>query len=333
MIQIALDAMGGDNAPQSEVHGAVLAAQELQIGITLVGDSKQIKQELKKHPTEGLSIDIIHASQVISMRESVAVALRKKKDSSIRVATHLVREGQVSGIVSAGNTGASLATAKLMLGVLDTVDRPALAALLPTAKERPALLLDVGANVDCKANQLFQFAVMGESFARLILGISHPRVGLLSIGEEEIKGNELTKEVFRLLQNAPLNFIGNIEGRDVFKGEMDVIVCDGFIGNVALKVSEGLSEMVTNLLKKDLSTYLSSQIGALLSRRAFQDFMTRVDYAEYGGAPLLGVKGAVIICHGHSTPKAIKNAIRVAVDFCINRVNERIEKEINIHSS
>lgn len=333
MIRIALDAMGGDSAPHVEVQGAIQAARELPVGVTLVGDEKRIKQELNLHQIRGLSLEVVHASQIISMKDSATAALRKKKDSSIRVAMNLVRKGMASGVVSAGNTGACLAAAKLTLGALNTVDRPALAAVLPTAKNRPSVLVDVGATVDCKPNQLFQFAIMGESFARLVLDSPRPRVGLLSIGQEDMKGNELTKEVFQLLKSAPLNFLGNIEGREVFKGEVDVIVCDGFIGNVVLKVSEGLSEVVTHLLKKDLSSGLSSQIGALLSRKAFQNFVRRMDYSEYGGAPLLGVRGAVIICHGSSTAKAIKNAIRVALEFCVKRVNERIEEEIKTYSS
>jgi phosphate acyltransferase len=221
-----------------------------------------------------------------------------------------------------------MAVTKLVLGSLPNVDRPALAAILPTAKGKPALLLDVGANVDCKPNHLAQFAVMGEIFSRLIFGNERPQVGLLSIGEEETKGNELTRETFRLLKTAPFNFVGNVEGRDVYKGEVDVIVCDGFTGNVALKLSEGLTEMVSLLLKKDLSSDPISQIGALLSRKAFKSFKARVDYSEIGGAPLLGVKGVAIICHGRSTAKAIKNAIRIAHELCLHRVNEKIEEEI-----
>ena len=208
------------------------------------------------------------------------------------------------------------------------VDRPALAAVIPTSKGRPALLLDVGANVDCKPTHLLQFAIMGEIFSRSILGINRPKVGLLSIGEEESKGNELTKEVFPLLKAAPVNFVGNIEGRDVFRGDVDVIVCDGFVGNVALKLGEGLTDMFTVLLKKDLSKHLTSKIGALLSRQAFQSFKAKVDYSETGGAPLLGVQGVVIICHGSSNAKAIKNAIRVASECCFSRMNERIEQGV-----
>jgi phosphate acyltransferase len=328
MIKIAIDAMGGDSAPHAEVQGAVQAAQEYQVGVVLVGIEERIKEELRKYRTQNLPIEIVHASEIITMNEPVSTAVRKKKDSSLRVAAKLVREGRAAGIVSAGNTGACMAVIKLVAGSLSAVDRPALAAILPTAKGRPAILVDVGANVDCKPNHLVQFAIMGEIFSRTILGNLRPRIGLLSIGEEDIKGNELTKEVFGLLKTAPLNFVGNVEGREVFKGETDVIVCDGFIGNVALKVSEGLTEMIMLLLKKDLASHVSSQIGALLSRKAYQSFKARVDYSEYGGALLLGIKGVAIICHGRSTAKAIKNAIRVAHECCINRVNERIEDGI-----
>jgi phosphate acyltransferase len=328
MIKIAIDAMGGDSAPHAEVQGAVQAAQEYQVGVVLVGIEERIKEELKKYRTQNLPIEIVHASEIITMNEPVSTAVRKKKDSSMRVAAKLVREGRAAGIVSAGNTGACMAVIKLVAGSLSAVDRPALAAILPTAKGRPAILVDVGANVDCKPNHLVQFAIMGEIFSRTILGNLRPRIGLLSIGEEDIKGNELTKEVFGLLKTAPLNFVGNVEGREVFKGETDVIVCDGFIGNVALKVSEGLTEMIMLLLKKDLASHVSSQIGALLSRKAYQSFKARVDYSEYGGALLLGIKGVAIICHGRSTAKAIKNAIRVAHECCINRVNEKIEDGI-----
>jgi len=328
MIKIAIDAMGGDSAPHAEVQGAVQAAQEYDVGIILVGVEERIREELKKYRTQDLPIEIVHASEIITMNEPVSTAIRKKKDSSMRIAAKLVRDGRAAGVVSAGNTGACMAVTKLVVGSLSAVDRPALAAILPTARARPAVLVDVGANVDCKPNHLLQFAMMGEIFSRTILGNLRPRVGLLSIGEEDTKGNELTKEVFGLLKTAPLDFVGNVEGRDVFKGETDVIVCDGFIGNVTLKVSEGLTEMIMLLLKKDLSSYLSSQLGALLSRKAYQSFKARVDYSEYGGAPLLGIKGVAIICHGRSTAKAIKNAIRVAHEYCLNRVNEKIEDGI-----
>lgn len=328
MIKIAVDAMGGDNAPHSEVLGVVQAVQEYDVGVILVGAEDRLREELRKNKATHLPIEIVHASEVIGMDEAVSTAIRKKKDSSIRVAAKLVRDGKADGVVSAGNTGACMAVTKLVVGSLPTVDRPALATVLPTAKNRPVVLIDVGANVDCKPNHLTQFAIMGEIFSRSILEVSRPRVGLLSIGEEESKGNELTKEVLRILKVAPFNFVGNVEGHDLFRGDVDVVVCDGFIGNVALKLSEGLTEMLTGLLKRDLSAYLSSQIGALLARKAFRTFKTRVDYSEYGGAPLLGVRGIVIICHGSSPAKAIKNAIRVARHCCISRVNQKIEDEI-----
>ena len=328
MIKIAVDAMGGDSAPHVEVLGAVQAVREYQVGVILVGPEPRLREELKKHDVEGLPIEIVQASEAITMEEAVATALRKKKDSSIRVAAKLVRDGEAAGVVSAGNTGACMAVTKRVLGTLPMVDRPVLAAVIPTSKGRPALLLDVGANVDCKPTHLLQFAIMGEIFARSILGINRPKVGLLSIGEEESKGNELTKEVFPLLKAAPVNFVGNIEGRDVFRGDVDVIVCDGFVGNVALKLGEGLTDMFTVLLKKDLSKHLTSKIGALLSRQAFQSFKAKIDYSETGGAPLLGVQGVVIICHGSSNAKAIKNAIRVASECCFSHMNERIEQGV-----
>jgi phosphate acyltransferase len=328
MIRIAVDAMGGDSAPQVEVQGSVQAVSEYAVGVYLVGDQDRIRAELRKLKTRDLPIEVVHASETIAMGEPVSSAIRKKKDSSMRVAAQLVKESKADGIVSAGNTGACMAIAKLVLGSLANVDRPALAAILPTAKLRPTLLIDVGANVDCKPHHLAQFAIMGEIFSRLIFSNSRPKVGLLSIGEEETKGNELTKETFRLLKTAPLNFIGNVEGRDVFRGDVDVVVCDGFIGNVSLKLGEGLTEMISVLLKRDLSSDPISQIGGLLSRRAFRNFKARVDYSETGGAPLLGVKGVAIICHGRSTSKAIKNAIRIAHMLCVNRVNQKIEDEI-----
>jgi glycerol-3-phosphate acyltransferase PlsX len=260
------------------------------------------------------------------MEEKAAHAVRSKRDSSIRVGLKLVREGKAAGFVTAGNTGAAMATAKMVLGALAGVDRPALATPMPTSKGNPCVLLDVGANVDCKAQNLEQFAVMGEMYARSVFKISKPRVGLLSIGEEESKGNELTREALPLLKALPINFIGNVEGRDIFSGRADVIVCDGFVGNVALKVSEGLSEMIRSMLRESLEATVTRKIGYALSRSAYTDFKKRIDYAEYGGAPLLGVKGVCIICHGRSDSNAIKNAIRVAGEFASSNMNHRIEE-------
>jgi len=261
------------------------------------------------------------------MEDSAATAARKKKDSSIRVAARLMRDGGVSGVVSAGNTGAVMATVKMVLGTLSVVDRPALSTVLPTQKGKPAILLDVGANVDCKPHHLEQFAVMGDIYSRAIFGIRRPRVGLLSIGEEDTKGNELTREAFKSLKLAPINFIGNVEGRDIFKGEIDVIVCDGFTGNVALKLSEGLIETFAGMLKQELEKTIAAKVGYILAERAFRAFRRRLDYSEYGGAPLLGAKGITIVCHGGSNSNAIKNAIRVAHDFCKHNVNQVIETE------
>src|SRR6476659_1999559 len=244
MLTIAVDAMGGDHAPKREVEGAIRAAQELQIGVILVGLKDTIRAELALYPqAAGLPIEVHHASEFITMEDSAAKAVRLKKDSSIRVACRLVRDGVAQGVVSAGNTGAVMATTKMVQGMVRGVDRPALAMALPTGTGNPVVVLDVGANVDCSPEMLAQFAVMGEIYSRLIFHNSRPRVGLLSIGEEEHKGNELTKAALPLLKALPINFIGNVEGRDIFSGTSDVIVCDGFIGNVALKVSEGLVDM------------------------------------------------------------------------------------------
>jgi len=325
--KIAVDAMGGDHAPAVGIEGAVQAAAQFGIPVVLVGHKDRIQTLLEKHDTSGASIEVIHASEVITMEDSAATAARKKKDSSIRVAARLMRDSDVAGVVSAGNTGAVMATVKMVLGTLPVVDRPALSTVLPTQKAKPAILLDVGANVDCKPHHLEQFAVMGDIYSRTIFGIRRPRVGLLSIGEEDSKGNELTKEAFKSLKHAPINFIGNVEGRDIFKGEIDVIVCDGFTGNVALKLSEGLIETFATMLRQELEKTIAAKVGYILAERAFRAFRRRLDYSEYGGAPLLGIKGITIVCHGRSNANAIKNAIRVAHDFCKHKVNHVIETE------
>jgi glycerol-3-phosphate acyltransferase PlsX len=329
MTTIALDAMGGDHAPRAEVEGAVLAARELGVRVVLVGIEDVVRQELGKHRHKGLPIEIVHASEVITMRDSPSHAFRKKRDSSVHVAAKLVRTGQADGFVSAGNTGAVMAIARFVLGTLPSVDRPALAAPFPTSRGGVSVILDVGANVDSKAAQIEQFAVMGEIYYRTIFGTRRPRVALLSIGEEEMKGNELTREAYNRLKQSSLNFTGNVEGRDVFAGNVDVIVCDGFIGNIALKISEGLVEHIGGMLRKALQSSLSSQMGYVLSRRAFQEFKKKIDYSEYGGASLLGVRGITVIGHGRSNANAIKNAIRVADGLYRSRVNEKIEQELS----
>jgi glycerol-3-phosphate acyltransferase PlsX len=329
MLTIAVDAMGGDHAPRSEVEGALRAAEELGVRVILVGLEEVVRQELSKHPeASALPIEVHHASEFITMEDS-AKAIRTKKDSSIRVASRLVRDGVAQGVVTAGNTGAAMATCKVVQGMVRGVDRPALASALPTIKGSPVVLLDVGANVDCSPEMLAQFAVMGEIYSRIIFHNSSPRVGLLSIGEEQHKGNDLTRTVFPLLKALPINFIGNVEGRDIFAGLADVVVCDGFIGNVALKVSEGLVDMFRSMLNESLTATMTRKFGAYLSRDAYDDFRKRVDYSEYGGAPLLGVKGASIIGHGRSNPHAVKNAIRVAAEFAQGRINEKIEQELD----
>jgi glycerol-3-phosphate acyltransferase PlsX len=331
---IALDALGSDRAPKPEIEGAILAARQYGVRVLLVGPEDVIKAELDRHPAAArLPIEIVHASEFITMEDKVE-AIRAKRDSSMRVGLRMVREGQAAGFVSAGNTGAAMATAKVVLGAVPGVDRPALAAVFPTAPGNPAMLLDVGANVDCTAQNLEQFAVMGDIYFRAMFGdmfgkrsASHgPRVGLLSIGEEEGKGNDLTREAFQLLKQLPLNFVGNVEGRDLFNGKVDVIVADGFVGNVALKISEGVSNLVRTALKESLKATITRQVGALLSRSAFIDFKKRLDHTEYGGAPLLGVKGVCIITHGSSNANAIKNAVRVAAEFSERGINEKIER-------
>jgi phosphate acyltransferase len=340
---IALDAMGSDRAPKPEIEGAIHAARQYGVRVLLVGPEAPLMAEVGRHPSASrLPIEIVHASEVITMEDKAVQAVRAKRDSSLRVGLRLVREGRAAGFVTAGNTGAAMASAKMVLGALPGVDRPALAALLPTALGTAAILLDVGANVDCKPHNLEQFAVMGEIYFRAMFGETRlsehkfgraglggaksPRVGLLSIGEEDTKGNDLTREAFQLLKQLPLNFVGNVEGRDLFNGHADVIVADGFVGNVALKTSEGAARLIRTVLKESLKATITSQVGYMLSRSAFSDFKKRIDHTEYGGAPLLGVKGVCIITHGSSNANAIKNAVRVAAEFSERRINQSIER-------
>jgi len=327
-MKIAVDAMGGDNAPQAVVAGSVQAAQELGVGIILVGIEQLIRQELDKHPsTKALPLEIRNATEVVDMHDSPATVFRRKKDSSIRVANELVKNGEASAVISAGHTGAAMSTSLFVLGRIEGVERPAIATFMPTIMGA-SILLDMGANVDCKPNHLLQFAVMGDVYARYLLKNPNPRVGLLSIGEEETKGNELTKEAFKLLTETSLNFIGNVEGRDVMSGKADVIVCDGFIGNVVLKVSEAVAEAIGMFLRKDIEKSSISKLGYLLMKPAFNSLKRRVDYAEYGGAPLVGINGISIISHGRSSDQAIKNAIRVAAELATSDVNKRIRADI-----
>jgi glycerol-3-phosphate acyltransferase PlsX len=328
MRRIAVDAMGTDAAPGPEVEGAILAARERWAEVTLVGPQDLLKRELARREARALGIQVVHASEVVTMEDAAAKAFRRKRDSSIRVATRLVREGKADGVVSGGNTGAVMTTAKIVLGALEGVDRPALAAVVPNTKGTATVLLDVGANVNCQSQNLEQFAVMGEIYYRVIFNVARPRVGLLSNGEEVHKGNELTRQAYLRLQHLGLNFIGNVEGGDLYNGRADVIVSDGFTGNVVLKTSEGVAGVLSSMLKQALSSTLTAKVGSVLARRALLNFKKRADYAEYGGAPLLGVRGVCIICHGGSNANAVKNAIRVAAEFAQGRVNEKIEREL-----
>jgi glycerol-3-phosphate acyltransferase PlsX len=311
------------------------AVRAFDVKVILVGREDVVRKELDQHAGwKKLPIEIRHASEQITMEDSAGKAMRAKKDSSIRVAARLVKEGYAQGIVSAGNTGAVMATAKIVQGMLPGVDRPALASPLPTLTGKAAVMLDVGANVDCTAKMLAQFAVMGSAYSRVIFKNSRPRVGLLSIGEEEHKGNDLTHAASPLLKSLEnIHFIGNVEGQILYTGSVDVIVCDGFVGNVALKVSEGLASVIRQTLKQSLKASLTRKFGAMLSQGALKELKKRTDYSEYGGAPLLGLNGICVICHGRSTPKAIRNAIRAAKEFAEGKINERIATELDGWSS
>ncbi len=322
-LHIALDAMGGDRGPEELVSGAFMAASGSDLEISLIGDQARLGAILATHGSSSSRIHLVHASQVVGMDESPFDAIRRKKDSSIMKAFTLHKEGRVDAVVSAGNSGATLAAALKLLGRLEHVSRPGIAGIFPTLKG-PVVMMDVGANVDCRPEHLFQFGVMATAFSQVLFGLDRPRVGLLSIGEEGGKGNVLVKKSHELFHQSSLNYIGNVEGRDTFQGDVDVMVCDGFVGNVCLKLSEGLAEAVMGMLGEEISKSLKAKLGYLLAKDAFVSFKKRVDYAEYGGAPLLGIRGNAIICHGRSSAVAIKNAIRVASVMARNKVNDRI---------
>jgi glycerol-3-phosphate acyltransferase PlsX len=331
-VRIAVDAMGGDHAPQVNVDGAVAAFREFGIETILVGRSAELSHLLEDAGFSGTGIEVVDAPDVVTMHDPATAAIRGKRNSSIRVAANCVRDGRAAGLVSAGHTGAAMVSAKMVIGTIEGVDRPALATVLPNLTGH-CLLLDVGANPDAKTEHFMEFAVMGSIYAQLAFGKQSPSVGLMSIGEEDTKGSERSKEAFKTLKETGLNFIGNVEGRDVFNGKVDVIVTDGFTGNVILKVSESLSEMVEQLLREEIKRTLKASVGFLLSRTAFRRFKTRLDYSEYGGAPLLGVKGCVIICHGRSSAKAVKNAIRFAAEFSRRGLAQKIQSSLaDLHS-
>lgn len=324
-MHIALDAMGGDHGSEELIAGALLAIQEADLTVSLVGDEKILRAHLENLTPDSKtakSVNVVHSSQVIEMNENPVDAIRKKKDASVLVAFDLVRKGVADAAVSAGNSGATMAAGIRKLGRLNGIARPGIASIFPTRK-KPVVIMDIGANVDCKALHLFQFAVMASAFSS-INGQKRPRVGLLTIGEETGKGNSLIKETYPLLENSHLNFIGNVEGRDVYQGDVDVIVCDGFVGNICLKVSEGLADAAMAMLRDEIMKSIPAKIGYLLARKAFKSFQKRVDYAEYGGAPLLGIDGVGIICHGKSNSQAIKNAVIEAGKVARGNINHDI---------
>ena len=332
-MRIAIDAMGGDEAPASIIDGALVAARHLQVGLLLVGCRDAIERELSRHPGAGwLDIEILDAPDRIEMAEPAAGALRRKPRASIRMAAECVRDGRAAALFSAGHTGASVMAAHAAFGRLPGVDRPALATIIPT-RHRPAILLDSGATVECRAQHLVQFAIMGAAYARIALGCDQPRVGLLSVGEEESKGNDLTREAHQLLKAAPVRFVGNVEGRDVYAGQADVIVCDGFTGNVTLKISEGLVDTVESLLHDELSATFGTRVGYLLSRQAYRRFRRRLDYSEYGGAPLLGLNGLCIVGHGRSSAKAVRNAVAMAARAVTGTLLARLAREVVTHQA
>ncbi len=326
-MKIAVDAMGGDYGPAPVIEGSLQAADEQDLDIILVGDESTLVNECRRLKCTSPRLTVHHAPQVVEMHESPAAVARKKRDSSIWIATELVKSGEASAVVSPGNTGASMVASFFVLGLTKGVERPAIATSLPTLTGS-AIMLDVGANVDCTAKHLEQFALMGNEYGKYVFGKPNPKIGLLSIGEEDTKGNEVTKEAFKLLKASPLNFIGNVEGRDVYSGTADVVVCDGFIGNVALKISEGVAETIKKLLLKEISGSFMGRLAYPLIAGPLLKLKRKIDYAEFGGAPLLGVNGVTMICHGRSSAKAIKNAIRRAKGLAETRMDELIQRDI-----
>ena len=329
---IAVDAMGGDFAPKCAVEGSFRSAVEDGAEILLVGDEARIKAELGRLGDPRGRIEVVHADEVVAMDDPPITPIRKKRRSSMRICAELVKQGRAQAMVTAGNTGAAMISAKMVIGTVAGVDRPALAAVLPNVKGR-TVVLDVGANVDSKALHFREFAVMGHFYAQEVIGTPSPRVGLMSIGEEESKGTDLTREVFKVLKNTGLNFVGNVEGRDVFNGSVDVIVCDGFVGNVILKSAEALAEMIGRMLREELGRTARTKMGYLLAKPAFDNFRQRTDYSEFGAAPLLGVNGGCFIGHGRSNAHAIQNAIRRAVEFSTAQLDKKIRDKIaELHS-
>ena len=327
---IAVDAMGGDRPLTVQVEAAVHAVKDFGIEVIIVGAEAQINQQLKLYSYDQQKLRVVNSTEIVEMNESPATALRQKKDSSIRVAVDLVKAGEADAIVSAGNTGASMATAKFVLKSVEGIERPAIASLMPSVhRNHPFVLLDVGANTDCKPLYLFQFALMGDAYARTYLHLENPRVALLNVGEEEGKGYLDLKETFDLLKQSTLNFAGNIEGKAMFKDRVDVVVCDGFIGNIALKVAEGTFDFVRSILREEVQSSWLSKLGYLAMKAPFKQLRKRADYSEVGGAPLLGVNGVVIICHGSSKVHTLRNAIRHAQECAEQKLNDKIAAEVS----
>ncbi len=326
---IALDVMGGDNTLRVPVEAAVRAAGDFEQKLLLVGDQDRIEKELDRHSYPKGLIEIVHCSETVEMHESPAQALRQKKDSSIRIAVDLLKEGRVEAVVSAGNTGASMATSKFVLKSIPEIERPAIATLMPSVnRDHPFVLLDIGANIDCKPIYLLQFALMGDAYARTLLKLDNPRIALLNNGEEEGKGNLIVQQAYELMERSSLNFVGNIEGKGMFNDEVDIVVCDGFVGNIALKVAEGTFDLIVKVLKQEFELSWLSRLGYLAMRGSLQGLKNRLDYSEVGGAPLLGVNGVVIICHGNSQSRTIRNAIRHAHQCAELKLNDVISSEV-----
>ncbi|MFH0877968.1 MAG: phosphate acyltransferase PlsX [Candidatus Omnitrophota bacterium] len=323
MIKVAVDAMGGDFAPRSVVDGVVQAVKKYDVFVYLVGQTARIQEELKVHKFDPSRIEIIQADEIVEMNESPAVAIRKKKNSSISVGIQLLKNGKADAFFCAGNTGGVVCAATLFLGLLETVERPGIAIVMPNLKG-VSLLVDAGANIDPKPLHLLQYGIMGSAYFEQILGKKNPTVGLLNVGEEESKGTDFVKETYQMLEQSPVNFIGNVEGKDIFSGECDVIVCDGFVGNVTLKVAEALAETMAHLLRQQILSSVWGRLGYLFARSSLKNFKKKIDYSEYGGAPLLGVDGVVIIGHGRSSAKAVMNAIRFAKDEVERHINQDI---------
>ncbi|MFH1441080.1 MAG: phosphate acyltransferase PlsX [Candidatus Omnitrophota bacterium] len=327
-MKIVVDAMGGDYAPDVVIEGVIAAVKEYNTEVILVGDQLKIEALLKKNKYSGNLITVHHASDVIAMQDSAATSIRKKRNSSIVIGINLVKNGTADAFFSAGNTGAVVCGATLFLGMLPGIERPGIAIVMPTLKGA-SLIIDVGANIDPKPTQLLQYGIMAEAYMKYILNKPNPTVGLLNVGEEETKGTDFVKETHELLSQNRLNFIGNVEGRDLFSGKCDVIICDGFVGNVALKVTESAAEAMQEFLKRSLKSDFMALLGFLLLKKSLLKFKKEIDYSEYGGAPLLGINGVVIIGHGRSNVKAIKNAIRVAKEEVERKFNEKILEAIN----